>query len=55
MMKHEQVLINLIELKLVEFKEIDFLVNALGDKAIRQLIMKLTTTSRDAMLMFIKR
>ena len=46
---------NLIEFKVVEFKEIDSLINALGDKTIRQLIMKLETKDGNTMFVGIKR
>ena len=54
-MKHKQVLVNLIEFKLVEFKEINSLINALGDKTIRQLIIELMTKSGNTTFITIER
>ena len=47
MMKHEQVLVNLVELKLRYFEETGLPFFALDNKIIRQLIMDLETTCRN--------
>ena len=46
MMKHKQVLANLVELKLEDFEEIDSLIRELDDQIIRQLIMDLETKEK---------
>ena len=45
MMKHRQVLANLVEFKLTDFEEIDAPIKSLEDKTIRQLIMDLKSKS----------
>ena len=47
MMKHRQVLANLVEFKLTDFEEIDSPIKSLEDKTICQLIMDLKSKSGD--------
>ena len=53
-MQHKQVLANLIKFKVVKFEEIDSLINMLGDKRIRQLIIELKTKDRNTMFVVIE-
>ena len=46
-MKHRQVLANLVEFKIVDFEEIDPPIKSLADKTLRQLIMDLKSKSGD--------
>ena len=55
MMKHKQVLANLIDLKLPDFQEIDSPINKLQGKTIRQLIMDLKTDKGDTMFIVVER
>ena len=55
MMKHKQVLANLIEFKLTEFQEIDAPISALQDKTIRQLIMDLKTVDGETIFIAVER
>ena len=55
MIKHKQVMANLVDLKLTEFTEIDSPISALEGKTIRQLIMELKTDGGDAMFIAIER
>ena len=54
-MKHKQVLANLVEMKLEDFAEIDLLACALEDKTIRQLIMELETKDGNKTFIAIER
>ena len=54
-MKHKQVLSNLVEFKLAGFEEIHSLINALGNKTIRQLVMELKIEGGDKIFIAIER
>ena len=47
MIKHKQILANLVEFKLVDFEEVDSPISALDNKTIRELIMNLKSKSGD--------
>ena len=55
MMKHRQVLVNLVEFKLTDFEEMDAPIKSLEDKTIRQLIMGLKSASRDKLCIAVER
>ena len=55
MMKHRQVLANLVKFELTDFEEIDTPAKNLGDKTIRELIMNLTSKSGDELFIAIER
>ena len=54
MIKHKQVLVNLVDLKLTKFEKIDSPINALEDKVIRRLIIELKTEGQNKILIAIK-
>ena len=45
MLKHKQVLANLVDVKLNEFKDINLTISIVKNKTFRKLIMDLKTTS----------
>ena len=53
MMKHKQVLANLVEFKLVDFEEIDLPISILENKIIRELIIILDSKSGDKIFIMI--
>ena len=55
MIKHKQVLANLVDFKLTEFEEINLPIRDLNDRTIRQLIMDLKTESRETIFITIER
>ena len=55
MIKHKQVMANLVEHKLTEFTEIDSPISTVEGKTIMQLIMELKTTKGHAMFVAIER
>ena len=55
MMKHRQVLANLVELKLTDFEEIDSPIKNLENKTIRQLIMNLKSKNGDKLYIAVER
>ena len=52
--KHKQILANLVEFKLVDFEEVDLLISVLDNKTIRELIMNLKSKSGDQIFVTIK-
>ena len=54
-MKHKQILVNLVELKLGDFEEINLSINALDKKTIRQSIIDLETKDEKNMFIAIER
>ena len=55
MIKHKQVLANLVDYRLTEFEEIDLPISALQGKTIRQLIMDLKTEKGETIFIAIER
>jgi len=55
MIKHKQVLANLVDYRLTEFEEIDSPISALQGKTIRQLIMDLKTEKGETIFIAIER
>ena len=54
MIKHKQILANLVEFKLVDFEEVDLLIGALDNKTIRELIMNLDFKSENKIFITIE-
>ena len=54
MIKHKQILANLVEFKLVDFEEVDSPISALDNKTIRELIMNLKLKSGDKIFIAIE-
>ena len=54
MIKHKQILTNLLEFKLADFEEIDLLISVLDKKTIRKLIMNLNSKSGDEVFIAIE-
>ena len=55
MIKHKQVLANLVEFKLIEFEEIDLPISNLENKIIRKLIIDLKTEGKEKIFIAIER
>ena len=55
MIKHKQVLANLVDFKLTEFEEIDSPIKDLNGMTIRQLVMDLKTENRETIFIAIER
>ena len=55
MMKHNQILANLVELKVGDFEEIDSLTSSLEDKTMRELVMELETKDGNNVFIAAKR
>ena len=55
MMKHRQVLANLVEFKLTDFEDIDSPIRSLENRTIRQLIMSLKAKNGDSLYIAIER
>ena len=55
MMKHRQVLANLVEFKLADFEEIDLPIRNLENKTVCQIIMNLKSKSGDKLCVAIER
>ena len=55
MIKHKQVMVNLVDHKLAEFTEIDSPISTLEGKTIRQLIVELKTEKGDTMFVVVDR
>ena len=53
-MKYKQILANLVEFKLVDFKEVDSLIGVLDKNLIRELIMNLQSKSGDKIFIAIE-
>ena len=54
MIKYEKILANLVELKLVDFEEVDSPISVLDKKIIRELIMNLESKSGDKIFITIE-
>ena len=54
MMKHKQVLAELVEFKLVDFNKIDSLVSTLENNMIRELIINLESKSKNKVFIIVK-
>ena len=54
MIKHKQILANLVEFKLVDFEEVDSLISIEDNKTIRELIMNSKSKSENKIFLVIE-